>query len=208
MRQTAERYVENLIAALSQLSLQSVEAVVDLLHAARLRGSTVFILGNGGSAATASHFACDLAKNTRIDGAPSFRAISLTDNMPLFSALANDDGYANVFVGQLSSLIQPHDVVIGISTSGNSENVIRAIQVARQRNAWTIGFTGPDGGCLAPLVHLNIYVTASCIEQVEDIHLVLEHLICTLLRAKASKEIVPSWSSTAIEREDYPSFDP
>ena len=91
----------------------------------------VFILGNGGSASTAEHFVCDLAKNTKKDGWPHFRAIGLTDNMAVFSAYANDEGYENVFVEALANLVQPGDVVLGISTSGNSPNVINAIEFAK-----------------------------------------------------------------------------
>jgi D-sedoheptulose 7-phosphate isomerase len=137
----------------------------------------VFILGNGGSASTASHFACDLAKNTRQDGLPHFRVIGLTDNMAMFSALANDEGYENVFSEQLASLVRPADIVIGISASGNSENAIRAAKMAHRHNATVIGFTGFDGGRLGQLADIHIHVNSNVIEHVEDIHLMLEHLI-------------------------------
>ena len=159
-----------------------INQVIDVLHQARLNDRQVFIMGNGGSAATASHFACDLAKNTRKEGWPLFRVIGLTDNMALFSAYANDEGYENVFVQQLASLIRPNDIVIGISASGNSENVLRAIKLAKRIKAKTIGFTGFDGGQLGPLVDFDLHIPSNWIEVVEDLHLMLEHMICKTLK--------------------------
>ncbi|MEW6406212.1 MAG: SIS domain-containing protein, partial [Chloroflexota bacterium] len=149
------------------------------------RGSQVFILGNGGSASTASHFVCDLAKNTRQEGLPHFRVIGLTDNMAAFSAFANDEGYENVFSQQLVSLVRPKDIVIAISASGNSKNVINAAEAAHRYEATVIGFTGFDGGCLRQLVDINVHVNSNIIEHVEDIHLMLEHLIVKTIKDQA-----------------------
>ena len=176
-----KQYVEELKATLDRLPGESIQDVIGVLHYARLHDKQVFILGNGGSAATASHFACDLGKGTLMPDRPRFRVIALTDNMPLFSALANDYGYENAFAEQLASLVRPGDIVIGISCSGDSPNVLKAITFARSRKATTIGFVGFDGGKLKSLVDLCIHVPNYCIEQVEDIHLMLEHLICTCL---------------------------
>ncbi|MBU0512098.1 MAG: SIS domain-containing protein [Chloroflexi bacterium] len=178
------RYITNLHHTLDQLPVDIIEEVIDLLHNARIQGRQVFIIGNGGSASTASHFACDLGKNTRSEDMPHFRVMALTDNMASFSAYANDEGYENVFTQQLASFVQPDDIVIGISTSGNSTNIVRAIELANQVSAQTVGFTGFDSGLLGNLVDWNIHVPSDCIEQVEDIHLVLEHLICTVLRER------------------------
>jgi D-sedoheptulose 7-phosphate isomerase len=142
-------------------------------------------LGNGGSAATASHFACDLGKNTLADGLPCFRALSLADNTALMTAWANDTAYDNLFCGQLQTLLQPEDVVIGLSASGNSPNVLRAMQMARERGAVTVGLTGFAGGRLKDLVDLAIVVPSQCMEQIEDLHLVLEHVVVTALRERA-----------------------
>jgi D-sedoheptulose 7-phosphate isomerase len=172
-----QEYISTLQFTMDQLPRQSIADVIDALQNARKRSSQVFILGNGGSASTASHFACDLAKNTRQDGLPHFRVIGLTDNMAMFSALANDEGYENVFSEQLASLVRPADIVIGISASGNSENVIRAAKMAHRHNATVIGFTGFDGGRLGQLADIHIHVNSNVIEHVEDIHLMLEHLI-------------------------------
>ena len=175
-------YVEELKATLDRLPWEAIQGVINILHAARLSDRQVFILGNGGSAATASHFACDLGKGTEVPDYPCFRAIALTDSMPIFSAYANDVGYEHVFARQLANLMRPGDIVIGISGSGNSSNVLKAIELARSRRGTTIGFAGFDGGTLKDMVDLCIHVPSDCMEQVEDIHLMLEHLICTCLR--------------------------
>ena len=175
-------YVAELKATLDRLPWDRIKEAIHVLHYARINDKQVFILGNGGSAATASHFACDLGKGTILPERPRFRAIALTDNMPIFSAYANDCGYEHVFAEQLASLVRSGDVVIGISGSGNSANVLNAIKLARSMQAVTIGFTGFDGGKLKDLADICILVPSSCMEQVEDIHLMLEHLICTCLR--------------------------
>jgi D-sedoheptulose 7-phosphate isomerase len=184
---TIHSYISDLQTTLDRLPRDRVEHVVHLLHEARLSGRIVFIMGNGGSASTASHFVCDLAKNTRRAGWPGFRVIGLTDNMAILTAYANDEGYEQVFAEQLVSLMQPGDVVIAISTSGDSPNVVKAVEVANARGATTIGFTGFSGGRLASLVHWNVHVDSHCIEHVEDIHLMLEHSICMALREEAEQ---------------------
>jgi len=179
------RYIEELKQTLADLPEDQIELVVQILHEARMNNQQVFIMGNGGSASTASHFVCDLGKNTRVNGIPNFRVMGLTDNMALFSALANDEGYENAFAQQLASHIRPGDVVIGISTSGNSSNVVNAIELANSIPAKTIGFTGFESGKLGGMVDVDLHVPSHLIEHVEDIHLVLEHLICKELREKA-----------------------
>ncbi len=193
------------------MPLSRIVEATRILHEARLNQRQIFILGNGGSASTAEHFVCDLAKNTKKDGWPHFRAIGLTDNMAVFSAYANDEGYENVFVEALANLVQSSDVVIGISTSGNSPNILKAIEFAKRVGATTIGFTGLDGGRLGKWVDLNIHVPSDCIEQVEDVHLMLEHMIITTLRqiadqAITTEEAIPLLSS--IVREGVIACDP
>ena len=175
-------YISELQETMNRLSVESIAKVVGILHEARLNGRQVFIMGNGGSASTATHFVCDLAKNTRRDELPHFRVIGLTDNMAMFSAYANDEGYEHVFEAQLANLIDSSDIVIGISASGNSRNVLNAAILAKQRGAVTIGFTGFDGGQLSDLVEVNIHVDSHVIEHVEDIHLMLEHMIVKTLK--------------------------
>jgi len=182
MEDCVSEYLESLQQLLNRLPLEDIRQVLAELHQARLEGRQVFIMGNGGSAATASHFANDLNKGACVTGVPRFRAIALTDNVALMSALANDVGYEHIFAEQLVNLAHPGDVVIGISGSGNSPNVLRAVQLARSLPARTIGFTGFDGGRLKELVDICVLVPSDTMEQVEDAHLVLEHLICYSLR--------------------------
>lgn len=177
-----EIYVEDLRRSLAELPLLPIQEVVSILHAARQQGRQIFIMGNGGSASTATHFVCDLAKNTRADGWPHFKVMGLSDNMAIFSAYANDEGYDHVFESQLANWIQPGDIVIGISTSGNSKNVLRAIRLANDAGATTIGFTGFDGGALKAMTDVSIHIANDCIEQVEDIHLMVEHVITKTIR--------------------------
>ncbi|MEX2030604.1 MAG: GAF domain-containing protein [Anaerolineales bacterium] len=184
---TIDTYMSDLQATLDRLPRDRVEHVVHLLHEARLSRRHVFILGNGGSASTASHFVCDLAKNTRRAGWPGFRVIGLTDNVAILTAYANDDGFERVFAEQLIGLMQSGDVVIAISTSGNSPNVLEAVEAANLRGATTIGFTGFSGGRLASLVQWNVHVESDCVEHVEDVHLMLEHMICKALRDEAEQ---------------------
>ena len=170
-------YLAELKEAIDHIPMERVDAVIEILQEARLNHKHVFILGNGGSASTASHFVCDLAKNTRKNGWPEFRVIGLTDNMAIFSAYANDEGYEKVFSQQLRNLMQAGDVVIAISGSGNSINVVEAVEFANAHGGITIGFTGLTGGRLKNLAQHVIYVPCNRIDQVEDIHLILEHMI-------------------------------
>lgn len=183
-----QNYISTLQRTLDQLPRELIAEVIEILQRARLEGRQIFIMGNGGSASTASHFVCDLAKNTRREGLPHFRVIGLADNMAIFSAYANDEGYENVFSRQLANLIQPADIVIGISASGNSRNVLNAMQEAKKFNATTIGFTGFDGGRLGQMVNINIHVKSNIIEHVEDVHLILEHIIVRTLKEQEHAE--------------------
>ncbi|MBI1879791.1 MAG: SIS domain-containing protein [Chloroflexi bacterium] len=185
--QYLQTYFEELREVVANLPAELVDQVITTLLERGQRGNTVFIFGNGGSASTASHFVCDLAKNTQVPGAPRFRVMGLTDNMPLMTAWANDTDYENVFAAQLDPLVEPGDVVIGISCSGNSANVLRAMVVAHQRGATTIGFTGDQGGRLKEMVDLCVQVPSPRIEQQEDAHLILEHCICAAIRAELSR---------------------
>ena len=184
-------YLSSLQETMNELPKENIVSVIELLKSARLDGRQVFIMGNGGSASTATHFVCDLAKNTRKDGLPHFKVIGLADNMALFSAYANDEGYENVFSQQLVNLVLPDDVVIGISASGNSMNVLNALALAKSRKAITVGFTGFDGGQMAAMVDLNVHVNSSIIEHVEDIHLMLEHMIVKAIKDEVYAQSLP-----------------
>jgi D-sedoheptulose 7-phosphate isomerase len=180
--QRVVNYLSSLQETMGELPMENIVGVIELLQSARLEGRQIFIMGNGGSASTASHFVCDLAKNTRKAGLPHYKVIGLTDNMAIFSAYGNDEGYESVFSQQLDNLVNPDDIVIGISASGNSKNVLNGIELAKNRNAVTVGFTGFDGGKLAQMVDLNVHVNSHIIEHVEDIHLMLEHMIVKSLK--------------------------
>lgn len=177
--------VQNL---LDQVPFDAVEPVVDALVAANRAGQTVFICGNGGSASTATHFGCDLAKRPIVQGQPRFRVIALTDNNALMTALSNDISYDDVFSEQLLPLVRTNDVVIGISGSGNSRNVLKAMEVAREAGATTVGFCGYDGGKLKGMVDLPVHVPSHTMAMVEDVHLMLEHAICERLLAVNQEE--------------------
>jgi Phosphoheptose isomerase len=168
---------------LAKLPAEGIAQVVELLERARIKGRRVYVSGNGGSASTASHFASDLAKGAICEGKPRIKAFALTGNIPLLSAWANDTAYENIFAEQLENFIEAGDIAIGISGSGNSQNVLNGVEVAKAKGATTIGFIGFDGGKLEDLVDLAIIVPSYNMEQVEDIHLLLEHVITTCLRA-------------------------
>jgi len=170
------KYLNDLRWVLNNLLITELEDAVDLLSRARQGNRQIFIVGNGGSATTASHFACDLGKNLHTEGLPDFHVISL-DNLCVLTAYANDEGYDNIYVKQISNLMKPGDVVIGISASGNSENICKAIKLARRLGAITVGFTGHNGGKLGKLVHLHLNAPSKDIKQIEDAHLVMTHMI-------------------------------
>ncbi len=184
MREEIEYYWQELICAMQAMPFDTLASAAQLLLDCYQRGSTVFILGNGGSAATASHFACDLAKGTQVPGLPAFRVIPLSDNVPLLTAWANDTSYDRVFAEQLSTLVRPADVVVAISASGNSPNVLQAAMMAQQSGAILIALTGQSGGQLSQLANLTIRVPAQSIEQAEDAHLVIAHSLCVVLRRR------------------------
>lgn len=181
-------YLTNLQDLLTRLPEGAIQQVERTIRAAGARGSMIFLLGNGGSAATASHFACDLAKGTQRPGARPYRVIALTDNVPLISAWANDTTYEHIFAEQLRPLVQENDLVIGISGSGNSPNVLEAMRAARDAGAETIGWTGFAGGQLKHLVDLCVVVPSNNMEQIEDVHLIMEHAICTSLRSTSESK--------------------
>lgn len=184
MRNIIARYWRELPGVIEAMPVASITRAAQILLECHERGATVFALGNGGSAATASHFACDLAKGTRVDAVPAFRVVPLTDNVPLLTAWANDTSYERVFAEQLAALVRPGDVVVAISASGNSPNVLAAAEAAQLAGATVIALTGRTGGKLRRLADLTIRVPADAIEQVEDIHLAIGHSLCVALRAQ------------------------
>jgi len=182
----AQDYITGLTQCLQELSQQSasIEEIADIIFAAYKRGKQIFIMGNGGSASTASHFARDLKIGAAVKGKPRVQATSLTDNMAHITALANDVDYSSIFEEQLIGSLHEGDVVIGISASGNSPNVLKAIEFARSNGALTIGFIGFGGGKLKQLVHKGIVLSSKDYGQVEDAHLSLAHVISYLIKER------------------------
>ncbi len=143
-------------------------------------------MGNGGSASTASHFVADLLKTSITNENKRFKAMSLSDNIPVLLAWSNDESYENIFSNQLENFIQKNDVVIGISGSGNSKNVLNAIQLANEKQAITIGLSGKDGGELSKMVKTNLTVQSDDMLTIETMHLLICHLITTIIRSEGT----------------------
>jgi D-sedoheptulose 7-phosphate isomerase len=181
-------YLNRLSHALAGISRPDIEELGEILYRAYHMGAGVFIVGNGGSASTASHMAADLAKNTIGPTMDRFRVMSLNDNVSLLTALANDDGYENVFREQLVNLIKPSDVLIAISASGNSPNVLNAIEYARSRHAQTVGLLGFNGGRAITLVDRPILVQSDDYGVIEDAHLVLNHILIEHFQRRLAEE--------------------
>ncbi|HCL27737.1 MAG TPA: sedoheptulose 7-phosphate isomerase [Candidatus Latescibacteria bacterium] len=188
-----DQYLGQMSTVLKQLPREDIDAAIELLFDTWKSGGTIFIAGNGGSSSTASHFACDLAKWTISAGKPRFKVLALTDNMPLFSALMNDEGSASVYAQQLEPFVASGDVLILISVHGGSgagnagswsQNLLRALQVARDKGARVLGLSGFDGGALGEMADVCITVPVDSTPQVESFHLALEHLLCDCLRQK------------------------
>jgi len=174
--------INGLLDSIEGVLIDKIDKLASILIRARQNKNTIFIMGNGGSAATASHFAIDLSKLTIVRDFPRFKVIALTDSIPSILAWANDVGYEEIFVEQLKNLMENGDVVIGISGSGNSLNVIKAIEYANSHGGLTIGLVGYDGGKLLNCAHENIHVQSYNMQRVEDIHLLIVHLLTSLIK--------------------------
>ncbi len=173
----AKQYLSELVDSINDLPFDGIREVVSVLKEAYRKGRHVFIMGNGGSAATASHFVCDLSKGTRVSGKKHFKAIGLIDNVPLLTAWSNDVTFKDVFKAQLENLLSAGDVVVVFTGSGNSPNVLEAAKYAKKIKAKTIAFTGFNGGKIKKLADVCLIVPSNNMERIEDLHLILEHLI-------------------------------
>jgi D-sedoheptulose 7-phosphate isomerase len=179
----ARNYTTNLSKVLGDLPFEAIGKFLHMLEKAYLARRHVFIAGNGGSAATASHMANDLLWGVAQRGRPGFRAIALSDNVPVLTAIANDKSYQDVFSVQLEALGDRDDVLVVITGSGNSPNIVRLVEVAREKGLTTIGFLGFGGGKVAPLVDIPITIPSHDYGPVEDLHMMLDHLCIAHLRA-------------------------
>lgn len=184
MSKIAEYLVETARMAQS-LPLGDIDAVVAVLESAWRDGRQVFVCGNGGSGSLASHLACDLNKNCNAPGGKRFKIIPLTDNLATILAYANDVSYDDVFVEQLKNLFNPGDVVMGISGSGNSENVVRTLRYARENGGVTVGFTGFGGGRMKDLCDVGVVVDSYDMQHCEDGHTILMHILMQVFMRKA-----------------------
>jgi D-sedoheptulose 7-phosphate isomerase len=183
-----EDYLATVRHTLTDLPKAKIQSLVDLILSARAADKQIFVFGNGGSAATASHFACDLGKGTIQPSKRRLRVISLCDQIPMMTAWANDADYSDIFVEQLRNLVNEHDLVIGISSSGNSPNVLKALQYAKDRGAATVALTGFRGGKVKDIVDECFIVPSTSVQIIEDVHLILGHVIFLQVSAKIKME--------------------
>ena len=193
MQDQISSYLDRLKDAIDALPRDRLEALGEMLFRAYRNEKQVFTVGNGGSASTASHMAADLGKNTIGPNLRRFRIMSLNDNMPLLSALANDLGYERVFSEQLVNLIRPGDVLIVISGSGRSPNILEAMRYARSRSATIIALLGFDGGDARELADECVLVPSDDYGLVEDMHMILDHVLTGYFKARlAEEELAPA----------------
>lgn len=173
-----EQYRADLLETLAALDVDGINQAIEWFSEARREGKTIFVAGNGGSAASASHFVCDMVKGASYGKNERFRILSLNENIPTLTAYSNDVGYSSVFAEQLKNFANEKDLVLLISGSGNSPNVLEAAEVAKGAGCRTIGLTGRDGGKLAKLVDLNIHIKNNHMGRIEDAHMIICHMIC------------------------------
>lgn len=198
---TSEKFIDEYFLHVNRvsndISRQDIQKAIDILFNAWRGGNTVFIMGNGGSASTATHFVCDLAKCTIVDSKKRFKVIGLNDNVPLVSAWTNDSGFGSIFVEQLKPFLKENDVLIGLSVHGGSgdgdagpwsQNLVKAMRLAQDRKAKIIGFSGFDGGAMKKMADVCIIVPLDTepwgTPIIESVHVVIEHLICNSLKEK------------------------
>ncbi len=173
-----ELYKAGILKAIETVELEKVGQAIDILTQARDRGRRIFVCGNGGSASTASHFVCDMVKGASFQRDKRFRIMALTDSLPTITAYANDVGYDCVFVEQLKNFAEPGDVVMAISGSGNSPNVLQAVEYANSIGCRTIALSGRDGGKLGAMAQLNLQALDPHMGRIEDVHMIVMHMIC------------------------------
>jgi D-sedoheptulose 7-phosphate isomerase len=192
-RKLIQNYLSDMKNVIDGISVEDIDKAVGILFDAWKRGSTVYTCGNGGSASTATHFVCDLAKTTIVEGKRRFRAFCLNDNIPLVSALTNDNGYDNIYYEQLRGSFRKGDVLICISVHGGvgsdkaglwSQNLIKAMKYAKDTGGRTIGLAGFDGGLMKKMADACIVTPVNSTPHAESLHLAMEHLICQCLKQR------------------------
>jgi D-sedoheptulose 7-phosphate isomerase len=189
-------YLSEIQNVAASISAEEIDRAIEALFSAWKEGNRVFTCGNGGSASTATHFACDLVKTVAVDGKRGLKAECLNDNIPLMLALVNDDGFDNLFFEQLRTKFHKGDVLVCISVHGGagndraglwSQNLLKAMKYARETGGKTIGFSGFDGGPMKEIADSCVVVPVNSTPHVESFHLALEHLICSALREKIAR---------------------
>lgn len=181
---TIQKYLTELDQAVRQTDMDAIHKAVEVLWEAYENNRQVFIFGNGGSASTASHMACDIGKGVVREGKKRFRVQSLCDNVAVMTAWANDVSYETMFKDQLENLLNEKDVVIAISASGNSPNVVKAVEFGKKQGATIIGLSGFSGGILKDMSDISIHFPVKDYGQVEDLHLMCEHIITQCIRER------------------------
>lgn len=181
MKEAIDNYFNLLKQSVDGLDRSAIESFIDLLLEARKNGNNIYIMGNGGSAATASHFTCDFNKGLSYKKDIRFKMICLNDNIATMLAYSNDLGYENVFQEQLKNFLKKDDVVIGISGSGNSKNILNAVEYANELGAKTVGLTGFDGGKLKDIVDVSIHADINNMQVAEDVHMMICHMLYSVM---------------------------
>lgn len=184
----AQSYFACLSQTVRRLPFETIDRVSDLLLDAYENSRMIYLFGNGGSAALASHFACDLGKGTINSLKKRFRVLALTDSVPLMTAWANDSRYEDIFAEQLANFVREDDVAFAISGSGNSRNVLNALKFAREMRATTVGLAGNGGGKMKELCDICMVVPSDNMQIIEDLHLCIAHALFSAVRRKLSAE--------------------
>jgi D-sedoheptulose 7-phosphate isomerase len=184
-------YKADVLKAIDTIELDKVGQAIEILKRARDEDRRIFVCGNGGSASTASHFVCDMVKGASFHRDKRFRIMALTDSLPTITAYANDVTYDCVFVEQLKNFAEPGDVVMAISGSGNSPNVLQAVEYANSIGCRTIALSGRNGGKLGPMAQLNLQASNPHMGRIEDVHMIVMHMICYYFM-DAEKPLAPA----------------
>jgi len=181
-------YFDNVVQVIANMPLATIDRIVSVLMQAYESSQMIYLFGNGGSAALASHFACDLGKGAANGSGKRFQVLAFTDNVPLMTAWANDAHFEDIFAEQLMNFVRPSDIAFAISGSGKSPNVLKALRVAHEAGAFTIGLTGFQGGDMKNLCDLCLVIPSDNMQIIEDLHLSVTHAVFTALRAKICQE--------------------
>jgi D-sedoheptulose 7-phosphate isomerase len=178
----AKNYLNDINKLVSSVPVKDLEKAIDIIKKTYIKNKKIILMGNGGSASTASHITCDLSKCTIRPGKPRLKVFCIVDNVPLITAWANDTSYENIFYEQLMNILDKGDLVIAFSGSGNSLNVLKAIEYANKAGAMTIGISGFNGGKLATIAQHNLIVNSTNMQHIEDLHLIMAQIIFSFLR--------------------------